>query len=99
QVTYFAVLAGRDRYLDSQLGAHINAMRQLETLPAGSQVRFLWEPRAYYCPAAINCDGDVLTDFWAHPLMQGQTPEDVMADWQAGGDDYLLVWETGLDFA
>lgn len=99
QVAYFAALAGRDRYLDSQLGAHINAMRQLATLPAGSRVRFLWEPRAYYCPAAITCDGDVLTDFWAHPLAQGQTPEAVMAGWQAGGDDYLLVWETGLDFA
>ncbi len=99
QVNYFAGLVGRERYLDSTLGAYSSAMHRLEDLPAGSQVRFLWEPRTYYCPAALICNGDVLTDFWAHPLIQGQTVEEVLAAWRAGGDDYLLVWDTGLDFA
>ncbi|MBZ0294217.1 MAG: hypothetical protein K8L99_16765, partial [Anaerolineae bacterium] len=95
---YFAGLMKRDTYLYNELGAYAPAMQQLGELPAGSQVRFLWEPRTFYCPATITCKGDVLTDFWAAPIARGETPEAVLESWRESGDDYLLVWDLGFDF-
>ncbi|MDZ4765543.1 MAG: hypothetical protein SGI73_13415 [Chloroflexota bacterium] len=86
-----------DDYLYRNTGAHYPALRQLETLPAGSQVRFMWEPRGYYCPAAITCRADVLFDHWLHPRLNGATPDQVFAQYRADGDDYLLVWRAGYD--
>lgn len=95
---YFAGQMRRDSYLYNQLGAYGPAMQQLADLPVGSQVRFLWEPRSFYCPAEIVCKGDVLTDFWAAPIARGQMPEAVLEGWRTSGDDYLLVWDIGFDF-
>lgn len=90
-----AVLLGvtpPDEYLTARLGTHYAAMQQLdEVLPAGARVLFAFEPRAYYCPAALTCDPDALTDHWAHPLVTGgAAPEDVMAAWRDEWDAVLV---------
>jgi hypothetical protein len=86
-----------DEYLYNNTGAHYPAMTALAQLPAGSQVRFMWEPRAYYCPAEIVCRADVLFDHWLYPRYQGVAPDAVLAGYRADGDDYLLVWRAGYD--
>lgn len=89
----------RADFLAHNLGLYDQAMRHLDELPAGSQVRLVWEPRAYYCPPDTVCPPDILFDHWAYPLMAGQTPDEVLAGWQAEGDTHLLVFGRGLDFA
>jgi hypothetical protein len=70
----------------------------LAELPAGSQIRLLFEPRTYDCPRGITCLGDILFDHWARALRSGQTPEQVFAGWRAAGDDYLVVFNPGYEF-
>jgi hypothetical protein len=97
-ISYFFSAISRDDYLrrNNDVGAYIDAMRQLEQLPHESSVQLLWEPRAYYCPRA--CTADVVTDAWAYPIRKGAEPDEVFAGWQQKGIDYLLVWGIGYDF-
>lgn len=95
---YLTAAADRAEYLDTRLGVYAGAMRRLAELPAGTQVRFLWEPQGYYCPAHLTCAADALLDAWPHPLRAGQTPDAVFAGWQAAGDDYVLVFDGGRRF-
>lgn len=88
----------RAGYQDENLGIYINAMRELTTLPEGTQVRFMFEPRTYYCPSTIKCSGDILFDYWARALRQGMTWDEVFTAWQDSGDDYLLTFNLGYDF-
>jgi hypothetical protein len=92
---YVLGVLSRDAYLAHNLGDHYAA---LQNLPAGSTVRLMWEPRAYYCPRSVRCLGDVLLDHWVRPLREGQTPDQVFAAWRAAGEPYLLVWKRGVDF-
>jgi hypothetical protein len=88
-----------DDYLDWNLGVYVNAMRQLNTVPEGSTVRLMWEPRAYYCPKTVTCLPDILFDYWPHTLRQeGKTPDEVFQAWKDSGDDYLLVFDLGYEF-
>ncbi len=85
----------REQFVDEQLGPLSGALAQLDELPEGSTVRFLFEPRAYPCPAGVSCRGDVLFDFWSAARRSGLSPEAIFADWAAGGDDYLLMFDEG----
>jgi hypothetical protein len=77
-----------EEYLYTNTGAYAGAMANL---PAGAQVRFLYEPRGYYCPTGVTCRADVLFDHWLRPLLAGETPDAVYAAWRAAGDDHLLL--------
>lgn len=93
----------RDDFLRANLGAYSAAMRAVAELPAGSQVRLMWEPRSYYCLRAgaaqgIDCIPDILFDHWALPLVQGAAPQAVLERWRSAGDTHLLVFDLGLDF-
>jgi 4-amino-4-deoxy-L-arabinose transferase-like glycosyltransferase len=77
--------------------AYYPAMRSLEPLPEGAQVRFMWEPRGYYCPAHLTCTADALLDHWLYPAVTGSEPDAIFASYRAAGDDYLLVWRAGYD--
>ncbi|HUN08772.1 MAG TPA: hypothetical protein PLQ56_19350 [Aggregatilineales bacterium] len=88
----------RDAMLDRGLGVYAAMQRELATLPAGSQVRFLYESKSYHCPATITCVPDILFDYWVRPLRQGLTTEAVIESWRAAGDDYVLVFQVGYDF-
>lgn len=82
-----------DRYLRANLGNYYAAMRQLDTLPAGSTVLFMWEPKSFYCPAHITCIPDIVLDHWSHPLRLGSSADDLMQQWRDTDHiDYLLVW-------
>ncbi|MGQ9887219.1 MAG: hypothetical protein ACUVSX_01900, partial [Aggregatilineales bacterium] len=95
---YLTAAADRAAYLDGRLGVYAGAMRRLGELPAGTRVRFLWEPQGYYCPAHLVCAPDSLLDAWPHPVRAGRSPDDVLSGWRAAGDDYVLVFDVGRRF-
>jgi len=97
-VSYLTANSSREDYLNASLGIYINAMRQLADLPEGSQVRLMYEPRAYYCSKTITCVPDILFDHWPRSLRQGFSPDAVFASWKEAGDDYLLLFNLGYDF-
>lgn len=78
--------------------AYTQMAARLAGLPAGSQVRLLFEPRTYDCPRALACLGDILFDHWARALRNERTPEAVFAGWRAAGDDYVVVFNPGYEF-
>ena len=80
-----------DGYLTANLGNYYPALRHLGSLPAGSTVMLMWEPKSTYCPPTVTCIPDILFDNWSHPLRLGSTPDELMQRWQAEGVDYLLV--------
>lgn len=99
---YFSGEEGYARaYLEHALGWHYATMRQLDTLPAGATVRFLWEPRYLYCDSErLRCVPDSLMDGWYHArrAVSDGSPEAIATAWQAAGVDYLLVYEFGRAF-
>jgi hypothetical protein len=82
-------------WLFNRLVTHPDVLADLGALPAGSQVRMLWEPRGFYCPAHITCVADVLYDYWQGPLEAGRAPAEVLAAWRAAGDQYVLYFRLG----
>lgn len=101
-VPYLMASLSRDEYLATNItsgfDSFVAAMHYLETLPPGSQVRLMFEPRTYYCPSPVTCLGDMLFDHWARPLQGGAAPDEVFADWKVAGDDYLLLFNPGYQF-
>jgi hypothetical protein len=99
-VPYLMAYTSRDDFLlgNRDSGIYYSIMQRLGKLPAGSTVRVMWEPRAYYCPAAITCIPDILFDQWSHPRKNGQMPEQIFMAWQSEGDDYLLLFDAGYGF-
>lgn len=86
------------RYQNTQAYAPAMAAMAALALPDGSQVRFMWEPRGYWCPPALICRADVLIDHWLHPMIaHGRSADEVFAFYRESGDDYLLVWRAGYD--
>ena len=99
---YFSGEKGYERaYLEHALGWHYATMQRVNELSPGATVRFLWEPRALYCDGVrLHCIPDSLMDGWYYArrtVGQGE-PEDIAAQWQADGADYLLVYEFGREF-
>jgi hypothetical protein len=90
-------MAEKGDYLYATTGAYYGAVQNLVTLPTGSQVRLMWEPRSYYCPDSITCTADVLFDHWLRPVLQGATPDEAFETFRQAGDDYLLLWHAGFD--
>lgn len=84
-------------FMYANTGAYYGALQNLSTLPEGSQVRFMWEPRTYYCPPTVVCIPDILFDNWARPQLHGANPDEVFAQFRESGDDYLLFFHSGYD--
>lgn len=96
-VGHLTGVVSREDYFYAQTGAYYGAMQALETLPAGSQVRLMWEPRGYYCPANVSCIGDMLFDHWSRPIAAGQSEDETFAAFRAAGDDYWLLFHSGYE--
>jgi hypothetical protein len=96
-VPYLVGQATDDDFMYANTGAHFGALEQLATLPDGSQVRFMWEPRSYYCPETVTCIPDILFDHWVRPMRGGVDADGVFAQYRASGDDYLLFFDAGYD--
>lgn len=90
----------RDAYLDLALGWHATAMRQVNALPPGTRVQFLWEPRSLYCaPDRAACVPDSLMDRWYHArrTVGDGSPDAIAAAWRDGAAR-LLVYDFGVRF-
>ncbi|MCD4685830.1 MAG: hypothetical protein K8S97_07830, partial [Anaerolineae bacterium] len=88
------------RYLEHTLSWHYVTMQEINTLPEGTTVRFLWEPRYLYCDnERLNCHPDSLMDAWyyARRTVDDGSPDAIAQHWQGDGADYLLVYEAGRD--
>jgi len=99
---YFSGEAGyQSAYLEHALGWHYATMRQIDTLPQGVTVRFLWEPRILYCDdRRLDCYTDSLMDAWyyARRSVADGNPAAIAERWKADGVDYLLVYEFGREY-
>lgn len=88
-------LVSREAYFRGELGPMRDVLEQLDHLPDGTRVRFLFDPRGAVCGTRITCLGDTLFDFWSGARRAGASPEDIFAGWAAEGDSYLLVFNEG----
>jgi hypothetical protein len=89
------------KYLEHALGWYYTTMQQINDLPEGATVRFLWEPRYLYCDnERLNCYTDSLMDSWyyARRTIADGDPSAIAGAWRADGADYLLVYEYGRKF-
>jgi 4-amino-4-deoxy-L-arabinose transferase-like glycosyltransferase len=95
-VPYIVGLESRDRYLTRRLGAHYQAMKEINTLPAAAVVQFMWEPRSYYCNR--DCRPDASLDVLAWAIHQHGTAANIAAAWQDAGITHVLIHQAGLHY-
>lgn len=85
-------------YRQANLGWYPLAISQINNLPAGARVVFLWETRALDCNPPDRCAPDVVIDRWWH-LRQTQGPAAaILAHWRAARFTHVLISDTGADF-
>ncbi len=82
-------------YLAERLGEYAYVMADLNQLPEGSVVRFLWEPRSFHCARHVRCEPDAILDRWWH-TWQHETNEAAIADtWRDEGVTHVLIFHAG----
>jgi hypothetical protein len=84
-------------YLASRLGEHSFAMAEVNQLEEGSSVRFLWEPRSYYCARHVQCEPDALLDRWWHTWQYENDVEAIAEAWYAEGVTHVLIFHAGSE--
>jgi hypothetical protein len=94
-VSYAVGLTDETGYRYANLGTYVTMIERLDEFPPGTQVRFVFEPRAFDCPAHITCIGDLVLDLWSRPQAAGVPLEAMLTAYRAAGDDYWLVFESG----
>ena len=72
-------------------------MQAINRLDEGSTVRFLWEPRSYYCSEAVVCEPDALLDRWWHDRQHFSTVDEIMNRWVDDGVTHVLYYRTGAE--
>jgi hypothetical protein len=86
-----------EAYLERRLGYHYLAMEEINRLDGRSRVRFLWEPRSYYCADPIVCEPDALLDRWWHDRQHFSTIEEIMIQWMEEGVTHVLYHRAGAE--
>ncbi len=87
------------QYLEDATGWHIVAIREVNNLPAGSQILFLWETRSLYCDERhITCIEDEILFNWYYALRTIGTPTDILQQWREQGVTHILVNENARRF-
>ena len=86
-----------EEYLRSRLGQYAVAVQALNELPDGSRVRFLWEPRSYYCAPALTCEPDSLIDRWWHERRLGADASELLTGWRQQGVTHVLYYRLGAE--
>jgi hypothetical protein len=71
-------------------------MVEIENLPKGSKVLFLFEPRSYYCPPG-RCLPDGILDVWYHARGLGGTSASLARTWQKEGVSHVLLYALGVE--
>jgi hypothetical protein len=92
------VLTGSEstqEYLVSQLGVYSLTMDAVSHLPEGSRIVFLWEPRAFWCSATVQCEPDALLDRWWHLRRLGFDAHSVVRLWEDEGITHVLLFSRG----
>ncbi len=87
-------LSMRD-YQIATLGDYALAVEQINALPSGNRVMFLWEPRTLSCAPADRCEADELLDNWLAASNDTQSAQATIAHWRALGYDHVLISEYG----
>ncbi|MFQ5921952.1 MAG: hypothetical protein ACE5M4_03845 [Anaerolineales bacterium] len=82
-------------YLVEELGAFQIAMEEINELPPGSKVRFLWEPRSYYCSDRMVCEPDALLDRWWHSRRSHGDEDRIAEAWDSDGVTHVLLFQVG----
>ncbi|MDT8898909.1 glycosyltransferase family 39 protein [Thermanaerothrix sp. 4228-RoL] len=85
-----------EAYLRTNLGSFGLAMQTLPTLPQGSRVLSLYEPRGFYCWP--QCLPDESLDRWPLDWMAYSSPEAILRTWREMGFTHVLVYRAGVDF-
>ncbi len=100
QADFLSVTFGAETeraYLERRLGSHYEAMQEINRLDEGSTVRFLWEPRSYYCSKAVICEPDALLDRWWHDRQHYSTVDELMNRWVEDGVTHVLYHRAGAE--
>ncbi len=85
-----------EAYRVSQLGWYALAMQEINRLPVGARVLFLWEPRSLYC--RIDCRPDALLDRWWHDRRIIGSAGAIAATWRDRGITHVLFHRKGYEF-
>jgi hypothetical protein len=87
-------LESRDDYLARRLGVYHLAIKEVNELPAGSRVVFLWEPRSYAC--RVDCWPDALLDRFLHLTYLYPDADAIAKAWAADGVTHVLLYRSGM---
>ncbi|MFQ5942923.1 MAG: hypothetical protein ACE5JF_05155 [Anaerolineales bacterium] len=87
----------KQSYLTRRLGWHYEAMREINRLEGRAKVRFLWEPRSYYCGASAQCEPDALLDRWWHDRQHFTAVEELQNRWVEDGVTHVLFHRAGAE--
>lgn len=92
-------LESSEAYLARNLGWFEPAMRFLRSLPEGSRVLMLWEPRSLYCLPV--CEPDEVLDRWLRERHDPSGPRDIqtiLRGWKDRSYTYILYYKAGAEF-
>ncbi len=96
-LAYVAGSASRDEILTHWLGSHYTAMQGVNAqTPPDAVVRFLYEPRSYYCDR--DCRPDSILDTFAHLEYLHNDANGIAQAWREEGISHILLFETGYEF-
>jgi hypothetical protein len=84
-------------YLAYNLDPYYSAIERINHLDNGARIKFLWEPRSYYCNDLIACEPDALLDRWWHLRQQGYDAADTFKVWYAEGVTHVLINWAGVE--
>jgi hypothetical protein len=88
-----------DNYSARRLGIYQVVMNELNQLPTGSQIVFLWETRSYACSTAIRCDPDPILDKFLHLTQFKEFDAAAISDyWRNQGVTHVLWYKAGYQF-
>jgi len=96
RVSPLPVLSGdQDKfdYLANQLGWYGWVIEDVNQLPPDSKVKFLWEPRSYYCQ--IDCRPDTILDQWWYARQTIGEASEIAAEWRDQGYTHVLIYDLG----
>jgi hypothetical protein len=96
----FGSLSQED-YLSHNIGAYVQAQAEVNRLPDGAKVLFLWETRSLYCdePRLQCLEDPILYRWWHERRIRGDgSAQAIWQAWRAQGITHVLVWETGREF-
>lgn len=82
-------------YVADRLGEHAYVMAEVNQLAEDSHVRFLWEPRSYYCASHVICEPDALLDRWWHTWQLETDVDEIAEAWLTEGVTHILIFHAG----